>query len=175
MRIEKRTGDETLRPVIGKTSKYNRWPRFIDLNKYATEILDYVDNNAVNQIRKEKVFRVIVAVNKDGDIFTKVVRNDFDTAFDIQSTATTGELIVINEDIDPDDTICKTFGEKVEVDGSFNISNRFSFLPVNLGVGVIQLGTFFTDASSGVYNDATGLSNVLNGQSTWLEIIKYTP
>lgn len=43
MSIEKRTGDETPRPKIGKTHKYNRWVRFVDLNDYADQIVDFAN------------------------------------------------------------------------------------------------------------------------------------
>ena len=48
MEFKKRTGNETLRPKFGKTSKYNRWPRFVDLNDYADRLISYTDRDADN-------------------------------------------------------------------------------------------------------------------------------
>lgn len=47
MQIDRLTGDERPRPKLGKTNKYNRWVRFVELNNYATQILDYADGNFI--------------------------------------------------------------------------------------------------------------------------------
>lgn len=43
MSIKRRTGDETPRPQLGRTAKYNRWPRFVDLYNAIDKVVDYVD------------------------------------------------------------------------------------------------------------------------------------
>ena len=49
MSINKLTGDEIPRPKYGKTAKFNRYVRFIDLNKYTDEILEYSEESFIRK------------------------------------------------------------------------------------------------------------------------------
>jgi hypothetical protein len=47
MAIKKKTGSELPRFNNGKTYKYNRYPRFVDLNKGLNEIVEYAENTYI--------------------------------------------------------------------------------------------------------------------------------
>lgn len=56
MTVEKRTGNSVPRPKYGKTHKYNRWVRFVDLNEAIEDInFENASLNTVEELRKVEV------------------------------------------------------------------------------------------------------------------------
>ena len=47
MTIKKRTGNESPRPILGKTHKYSRLVRFVDINDYADRIINFLKGDIV--------------------------------------------------------------------------------------------------------------------------------
>lgn len=103
MTIKKRTGNEIPRPLIGKTHKYNRLVRFVDLNDYADRIIKFLKGGAVKL--SDSIYDV-----SDND---SVIYTTEDTTINLQS-ASEGKRITIKNGEGGTTTIQAANGDTVE-------------------------------------------------------------